>query len=50
MTKMKIRAFSIPYCVKEKDRQALKKSLERDLESLQETPDSKPISSEPDVI
>ncbi len=37
MTKMKIRAFSVTYCIKKKqDRLAFKKSLEKDLEQLQE--------------
>jgi exonuclease III len=43
MTKMKIRSFSVPYCVKKKkERQAFKKSLEHDLEQLQELLDSNP--------
>ncbi len=40
---MKIRAFSVPCCVKNKqDRQAIEKSLEKDLENLQEILDSNP--------
>ncbi len=39
LTKMKIRAFSVPYCVKKSDRLAFEKSLEKDLEQLQEIMD-----------
>ncbi len=41
MTKLKIRAFFVPYCVKKKhDRQAFKINLEKDLQKLEEVIDT----------
>ncbi len=41
MIKLKIRAFSVPYCVKKRpDRQAFKVNLEKDLQKLQEEIDT----------
>ncbi len=43
MIKLKITAFSVPYCVKKKhDRQAFKINLEKDLQKLQEEIDTSP--------
>ena len=43
MTKMKVRAFSVPYCVRKKrEKVEFKKQLEHDLEELQRSMDSNP--------
>ncbi len=50
MIKLKIRAFSVPYCVKKKrDRQAFKKNLENELKKLQEEIDASPTQLNQDL-